>query len=195
MGALTRDIEAKRDKGLERAKAAVDSERYRKLGLRAALWIIDGEWARTGDEMAVALRDRPAVEFAAEILARRDKKISKKARRIEQLDPRRRHKLRIAVKKLRYATEFYAGLFGGGKRGRRFAMRLKALQGALGRLNDLEVHKRVADGIVHHGRSPRRADRALAIGFINGHEQTEIAPAITAVAKSAKRLGRATPFW
>ena len=192
---LSRDLGGKRDKGFDQAKAAVESDRCRSLGLRTALWIINGDWLRRRDEMATALRDRPAAEFAAEILGQRLKKILKKAARIECLEPHRRHKLRIAVKKLRYATEFFSSLFGGDKYGKSFTKRLKALQDALGRLNDIEVHKHVAQAIVHRECSRRRADKALAIGFVTGHEQTELEPCLTAVAKSAKRLGRAAAFW
>jgi inorganic triphosphatase YgiF len=61
-------------------------------------------------------RERRAKTFAAEVLRRRSKKLLKKARRIEELDATQRHKLRIASKKLRYATEFFAALFSRKKR-------------------------------------------------------------------------------
>lgn len=195
-GVLARDLEHRRQEGFDRAKAAVDGDRYRKLGLAAALWIIGGNWMRTGDEMAAMLRERPATEYAAEVLGRRLKKILKRARRVAELDPQRRHKLRIAVKKLRYAAEFFAGLFADGKRGRtRFGKRLKKLQGALGRLNDIEVHRRIADSIVRGEHSPGQAQEALAIGFIAGREQTEIGPCLAAVRKSARRLGKTARYW
>jgi inorganic triphosphatase YgiF len=197
-GILTEDLRGERDRGLDRAKAAVGSDRYRSLGVKTALWIIDGGWARSRDEMIAALRARPAAEFAAERLGKRLRKILKKAARIESLDPRGRHKLRIAVKTLRYGATFFAGLFDGGGKHRagvaRFGKRLKELQGALGRLNDIVVHQRVAHRVAHEP-SPKRADKALAMGFVTGHEQTEIAPCLIAVAKSAKQLAKIAPFW
>jgi CHAD domain-containing protein len=60
--------------------------------------------------VAVARRERPAVEFAAEILAARSKKISDRIATIEELDIGHCDKLRIAAKKLRYACDFFAGL-------------------------------------------------------------------------------------
>ncbi|MBO0735529.1 MAG: CHAD domain-containing protein [Alphaproteobacteria bacterium] len=196
---LIQDLQTRRGEAVDRARAAVNSGRYQKLGLMTALWILDGQWRRSGDEAIAAARERPAVGFAVEILGRRLKKILKKANRIEDLDPSRRHKLRIGVKKLRYATQFFAGLFSDGKseaaRGR-FAKPLKRLQTNLGRLNDIYVHKRVASGIAHGGGSPKkRADKSLAIGFVLGHEQTEMGRSVEAAAKSARQLARATPFW
>ena len=44
--------------------------------------------------------------FPEDILARRTKRTMKKAKKIRQLDTQQRHKLRIAAKKLRYASEF-----------------------------------------------------------------------------------------
>src|SRR5262249_9060545 len=154
----------KRDSGFDRARVAVDSDRYRALGLRTVLWVNRGEWIRSSDEMVIALRERPAVEFATEILGKRLKRILKRAEKIQSLDPRRRHKLRIAVKKLRYAAEFFTELFDDGEP-KRFSRQLKELQSGLGRLNDIEVHKRVARGIVHRGRVRHRADGAFAMGF------------------------------
>lgn len=79
--------------------------------------------------------------------------------------------------------------------GARFTKWLKALQSALGRLNDIEVHKCVADTIVHHERSPRRVDKALAMGFVSGYEQTQIKPCLAAVTKARRRLADISPFW
>jgi triphosphatase len=64
---LVDDLENRRHKGFDRARVAVDSDRHRSLGLKTALWVINGEWTRNGDEMIAALRERPAVDFAAEI--------------------------------------------------------------------------------------------------------------------------------
>ena len=140
---LESDLQARRDAGIQKAKAAVDSDRYRALGVRTALWVTNGEWAKSAEPLTIARRERRAVEFAAEILDKRAKKISKKVEDIEALDARQRHKLRIAVKKLRYACEFFAGLFESRKQTnerKRFAGILKRLQGSLGALNDIEVH-------------------------------------------------------
>lgn len=192
--ALTADIKRKRDRGFRRAKAAIDNERYRNLGIKMALWIANGEWARTNDKMIAALRDRPAALFAAETLGKRLRKIVKKARRVDQLEPPQRHKLRIAVKKLRYAKEFFSTLSDDDRWGNRsVGKQLKSLQAALGRLNDIEMHKRIGQEMVNDKRSPQQAGEALAIGFVTGHEQTEIASSITAVMKCARRLARAAP--
>jgi CHAD domain-containing protein len=136
------------------------------------------EWAHCAEPLMVARRERPALEFAGGILKKRSKKISKRIEDIEALDTRRRHKARIAVKKLRYACEFFTGLFDGPKqisKRRRFASFLKSLQGSLGTLNDIE--------------------KAMTMGFIAGQEQQQIASCITAAEKTADQLSNSTKFW
>src|SRR5262249_28108676 len=48
-------------------------------------------------------------------LRRRWKKILKAGAQLKELDPQRRHKMRIQAKKLRYASEFCGGAFPGKK--------------------------------------------------------------------------------
>jgi inorganic triphosphatase YgiF len=193
---LEHDLGVKRDAGLERAKAAVDSERYRELGLRTALWLANGEWSMSPEPLSVAHRERAAADFAGEHLAKRTKKILKKLENIEELDPQRRHKLRISVKKLRYAAEFFAGLFDKRKQPiqrRRFAKILKNLQGSLGNLNDIEVHKRLAATVAHpRKRSRKQAEKALAMG---GQEHLQIASCIAEAEKAGEQLSDLRKFW
>jgi triphosphatase len=199
LGALERDLEARRAAGFEKAKVAVNSERYRQLGLRAALWIADGEWSSSPEPLLVARRQRSALEFAAEHLAKRTKKISKKIESIEALDAQRRHKLRISVKKLRYSCEFFAGLFDSRKQTtqrKHFVKTLKNLQGSLGNLNDIEVHKRLATRIAHpRKRSRKQTEEALAMGFIAGQEHQQIATCVATAGKAGKQLSDLPKFW
>jgi inorganic triphosphatase YgiF len=199
VGVLEKDLDARRDRALERATAALDSERYRRLGLRTALWLAQGEWAQTGDPLAAARRDRPASAFAAEALGKRLRRIVKKIAQLAALNPRERHKLRIAVKKLRYAAEFFASLFPGRKRDarrRRTGKILEALQGSLGTLNDMEIHKRLAQEVIRASEpSGRKAQKSFAMGFITGQEQKQVASCLAVAATAGRRLSAARQFW
>jgi CHAD domain-containing protein len=161
--------------------------------------VTNGEWSNSPGPLTIARRERPAVEFAAEILDQRAKKISGKVEDIDGLDVRQRHKLRIAVKKLRYACEFFAGLFDDRKETRerkRLTSILKTLQGSLGALNDIEVHKRLAVTIAHpRKRIRKQAEKALAMGFIAGQEQQQIASCIAFAEKTGEQLLDSAKFW
>src|SRR5262249_42882993 len=91
MGILKKDLGTRLDAELEQAGDVIASERYRAIGLRTALWILDGKWSSSDDKLLAARRERPAAEIGTQILTRHRKKILKKAAKIEQLDPERRH--------------------------------------------------------------------------------------------------------
>jgi hypothetical protein len=56
------------------------------------------------------------------------------------------------------------------------AAQLKRPQDALGRLNDIEIHKAVARQVARRQRAASHASKVLAMGFVLGHEQTETEP-------------------
>jgi triphosphatase len=196
MKLLETDLRKKREEGFERAKAAVESERYRRVVLDTALWLINGEWLRDTNALA-ARRDRPIDAFAHHVVSARARKIAKKSRKIEDLDARARHKLRIAVKKLRYATAFFASLFGKARKARkRFENELKALQDALGTLNDMAVHQGLARQYAHAGpRSTQRPQKAFAVGVLTGREQSRARACMAAAIEAGKGLAKADAFW
>ena len=192
---LQGDLEESRKGAFDRASRAVASARYRALVLDALAWIEGGEWTTSDDELIKARRRRRARDFAREDMARRLKKVSKRAKRLAKLDARKRHKLRIGIKKLRYAGDFFATLFSGRKseeRLCRFRRGLKRLQDRLGALNDIAVHQRIAGRYV--GARSRR-QRAFAIGLVSGREQSRVEPLREAAADAADRFAQVRPFW
>jgi hypothetical protein len=90
------ELRGRHKSGLNRARHAVESDRFRELGLQAALWLANGAWSRSDDPLARTRRERPAADFAGDVLARRTRKILKKVDRVAELAPEKRHKLRIA---------------------------------------------------------------------------------------------------
>jgi triphosphatase len=165
------DLERQRSTGFAGAKAAVESRRFHRLLPDCALWLIDGDWRNDNDDLKRAVREHPATTFAQEELARRTRKIVRRVRKLERLDPMGRHKLRIAVKKLRYGRKFFASLNPGGlrRKARRKADRaLKELQSALGSLNDMRVHLQLARDFADASAASRNA---FAIGYLTGREE------------------------
>jgi triphosphatase len=166
---LAHDFERKRSADFARVRGAVESARFRHLLLDCALWLIDGEWRNDDGDLKRALCERPASAFAQEELARRTGKIVKRARKLERLDAASRHKFRIAVKKLRYAREFFATLDSDGLRRkacRKIDRALKDLKSSLGSLNDMRVHAQLARRFAAAGAASRRA---FALGYLTGH--------------------------
>jgi triphosphatase len=86
--------------------------------------------------------DQPIEEFAAGALERAHRKLMKRARAMDWVDSRRRHAVRIRVKRLRYTSEFFASAFPA-RASAPYIAALKELQTVLGELNDLAVAKRL----------------------------------------------------
>ncbi len=135
----------RRTKAYASAAGSVRSDRFRGLLLDVAEWIEVGPW-RVDPELG-SLRERPVSEHAAHLLARLRKQIRKQDKPLKEMSPPQRHKLRIRAKALRYTIEFFAALFPGrqAKSRRQEALAaLKALQDALGALNDLAAREALA---------------------------------------------------
>jgi len=87
----------------------------------------------------------PAPSFAAKALQTLHDKARKLCKRVRELDPPGIHRLRIRIKKLRYATDFFIGLWPY-PRTARYLAALKGLQEALGEFHDAIV----ADELISH---------------------------------------------
>ncbi len=194
---LTQELSEKRATALVQAQNAVRSERFRTLTLETAAWLEIGQWTKPQDDL---VRDRGeiAVElFAAEQLTRRWSKIRKRGKALARLDARSRHKLRIQAKKLRYAAEFFAGLFAGkrsSKRRKKFLPALERLQDGLGDLNDIAVHEGLMTAMGARRRRGSRK-RAFAAGLLTGREDARCDAAMAAAIEAYAELAKVKPFW
>ncbi|MFZ2028945.1 MAG: CHAD domain-containing protein [Vitreimonas sp.] len=204
---LLENVKTRRDQAMQRAQDAISSDRFRQLVLRTALWVLAGEWSDLAELEGVRPEAR-IDDFASRTLTRRTRKLVRKLRGVRDLDAGARHKLRLAVKELRYTAEFFADVFPGRRRHqRRFAKILANLQDNLGRLNDLAVHRRLGQEFVEawtlidlnraNNASNENAAPAIqyALGFAIGQEQHEGEACADAAFKMGQRLKSAEHFW
>lgn len=191
--ALEEDIEARRRKGFARARKLVQSPRYRRILLKTALWLTGGDWAAGADDIRRDLRQGPLCDMARDILTARTAKVIRKLKRLDEMDDRQRHKLRIAVKKLRYAVGFFESLFGHGDRRKHFVARLEQLQSALGRLNDIRVHRQFARKQV--GGKQQLPHGAYALGVAAGEERKALEPCLDGAGEAGRKLRKQKAFW
>lgn len=183
-------------RALARARRHIDDERYRHGIEHVTRWLVSGDWATNSDRRQRRRRRQSLRRLARKVLKRRAKKLIAKLGRVERLNARRRHRLRIAVKKLRYGVEFFAGLFPDAVRERkRFNKHLKALQDALGRLNDISVHQRLAPELLHHAKRRRTEPAMSALSILASREAAELSLLTRAAAHRRERLANDAPFW
>jgi inorganic triphosphatase YgiF len=106
-------------------------------------------------------------------------------RRLTALGPRRQHRVRKRLKRLRYLTEFVAPLFPGG-RVKAFVAAMKPAQDALGASNDSRV------GAAVYARQARRDPRArFGAEWLAAQARMHAADG----RKALRRLAKETPFW
>ena len=111
MATLTRDLRRKRREAFGRARSAINPTASGRSSSIVAAWIEAGEWTRKADKLARAIRDQPIATAASAEMQRRRKKIMKLGTKLVEIDPARRHRMRIQAKKLRYASDFFGVLF------------------------------------------------------------------------------------
>jgi CHAD domain-containing protein len=151
--------------------------------------LLDGSWRNDPDALTRVLRERPACAFAQDELGRRIRKIGKQARKLERLDPRRRHKLRIAVKKVRYGREFFESFRTDRRKAERKLDRaLKRLQNGLGNLNDMRMHLERAREFARAGTA---AQKAFAVGCLTGCEEASASEVLADALAAGKQLRKA----
>ena len=142
--ALARRAAARRRAARVAAVECVHSRRFTRFELAAEMLAHDvGAATPSG---AGAGRDASAYRFASRLITRRARRLAKAAADLAHAGADERHAVRIAAKKLRYATEFFASLFPR-KRSRAYRKALTSLQDVLGELNDAAVAPRVASAI------------------------------------------------
>lgn len=157
-----------------------------KQALRAAAF---GQFILLAGEALHRLpaRQTPAEpESLAAFAGRRVKRLHRKVRRLADAaaadDPSSLHALRIGIKRLRYALEFFAPLTRG-KRHRARIAELAALQDALGKINDLANAGRLLEECA--GTDPRLRE---AVTLIGGWHAARYAALLASVPGGVRRL-------
>jgi inorganic triphosphatase YgiF len=167
MAALTKAVAETRRAHGAAARRAIAGVRWQRYQLELAAWLAAGEWAATAAPETRAALEAPVLPFARAVLDARFARTRKRAKQLASLSDPELHQLRIAVKKVRYAAEFFAPLFDDA-RGKAFRAAAGRLQDALGIVNDAAVVMPLltAAGL---GRGALREAGALVTGW-SGHE-------------------------
>jgi CHAD domain-containing protein len=177
----------------EVVRACIGSRRYARLVLELGGWIQARGWQeRTpgGDSLRWLA---PASDFAETELERRHRKLTRLADRLDVSDDAR-HAVRIELKKLRYASEFFRDLYP--RRGaKRFMRRLARVQAALGHMNDVATAERILAELLARLGSERTREHDRAAGFVEGWAARVSANALRETEEAWERLERTRPFW
>jgi inorganic triphosphatase YgiF len=191
-----------RTKAYDRVIKTLAEPRHLNLLLDMAAWIECGRWADPTDARYGPLGDRPIEQMAGEGLDKLRRQVRRRGKKLEGLDPERRHKLRIRAKRLRYALEFFSGLYADDKAELKTMLdTLRGLQDGLGVLNDLKVAR--AKGLAFAEGGGRVAgdseaeghQQAYAAGIAIGLRLTGTDALLGKAQKHHDRLMAIAPFW
>jgi CHAD domain-containing protein len=143
---------------------ALGSERYRRLIKSTANWLDNGSWSTKTDKRAAKRRAAAVIDYCTRKLARWHEKLLNKSRRLEDMSAKKRHRLRLANKRLRYSIEFFAGLLADRNSAIEATLKhLRKAQESLGELNDAFKIQTMAPtrerNASTRGESPRFRDR------------------------------------
>jgi CHAD domain-containing protein len=137
-----RKLTSARAKTYDEVIDTLKAQRTRNMFLDLIEWTASEDWR---EDAASA----PIGKFAAKRLDAIWKKVKRRGARLGDLEEKQLHRLRISVKKLRYAVDFLAPLYAK-KRVRKFASSLREMQDCLGLIHDDMISRQiVADFALH----------------------------------------------
>ena len=159
------------------------------------------------EDLAKARKDVPSLdqrlgEFAASALSKAHDRLLERGNGFESLSKSGRHDVRIALKRLRYALDFFGSVFDGESK-KKFIKRLTRLQDDLGRMNDVAVAERMLAqlvGIAGDGSAPTtpatsQGQLSFAAGGILGWHRRRAAEIDVKLVKDWNAFASSKPFW
>ena len=192
---LAQAAHAARARSYEQARAAVGAPSYTRYMLQLGHWIEAGGWRTQAAKRGADWLDRPIVEFAAHLLGKRQRKALKLGRQFAQLSAEERHKVRIALKKLRYATEFFETLYPK-KESKPYLAALKDLQDRLGHLNDVAVAERLISELFDDADGSTDGNGiGWGGGLVLGWHARGVAEIEPATVRAWQEFAELKPFW
>jgi triphosphatase len=188
LAALNAALAERRALAYAEATEAILSPRYTALVLRLMRWSED----HGGENPSPPALARSIAEVAPEVLERRMKVVRRRAAGFSRQSPEQRHRLRIALKKLRYAVEMLGRLYDPEKTAR-LLRAAKRLQEKLGEANDLSMaHDLVAE--LAEGGTEAAAITGAGDAVLDWHGR-RLRPDDDKTGKQVSRIRDSIPFW
>jgi CHAD domain-containing protein len=148
---------------------ALRSTRYQRLIAHTSTWITMGPWCTMAAKPARKRRAASVAVYAADRLASWEKKLLRRCRKLRELDPAKRHRVRILNKRLTHSIESLADLLKDKALAKqKVALKpLRKAQQCLGQLNDDVNGRRLA-------RSLRKAGIAVPLQLLDAKREKRL---------------------
>jgi CHAD domain-containing protein len=181
-------VELHRLRAVENARLAIAAPPTQRFVRDLRGFIARRAW-RTGSKEPKEAGSAKA--FAAKSLQRLHKRAVKRCEGVAALAPEQRHEARIALKKARYAAEFFESLFSQ-KAARAYLRGLATIQDQLGEENDRATAARLLGEIAADDASQ---ETLRALCFLRGWRAGAQQRGALVTKESERRLRRLKPFW
>ena len=197
-------LQAEQVEGGDALRAAAQSARN-AAWVAAHGCVTSADFARFLDDVASLAQSRlplggkrKLLGTAARILDRQALRVEKRGRAARSGEEGDLHRLRIALKKLRYSAEFFAPLYSA-KKVRAYLTCVRRLQDELGHLNDVAQVRGTIGGLLR-ARQPGPArsgdgEMQLAAGMVLGWYAAKTPRALKKALKRYRAFRDFTPFW
>lgn len=173
-------------------RQAFGSERYTRFVLSLAACVERRSWRTDLASDTLAALSRPAPDLAGRVLSRLHRKVLRQGRHFARMSADERHQLRLTLKKLRYAVEFFLPLFPANGPQKRYLRELADLQDVLGHANDVATTTSLLAAVTA-GPLPGMTERA--VGALIGWQACEERALARSLRQRWRRLRDAQPFW
>ena len=137
------------------ARAILSGTRFRSATRDALAWSRSEPWRAAGNA------GEALDAFGARALQQLHDALCRRAAGIDWADAERRHRVRIRLKRLRYGCDCFAAAYAADET-RRLLHRLRVLQHLLGKLNDIQVQRRLLHELARDADVAAPAQRASA---------------------------------
>jgi len=187
--------------GLVELRARAESARDRAWALAAGS-VSSVDFDLFADDVAALAssqlpltRARRLPRTAERILDRQVWRVNRRGKIAKSQEEGDLHRLRIALKKLRYTAECFAPLYPR-KKVVRYLQKLRSLQNHLGELNDVANVRAVVGSLVREkGKKEDDSQMRYAAGAMVGWYGAQVPGAIRHALKRYKKFKRVRPFW
>jgi inorganic triphosphatase YgiF len=191
LGSLREAVEQQRKSSYGALQTVLADPRCSRFLLSLGHLVERRGWRNEIDSEALTVLSQPMPTLADNILARLHRKALKRGAHFRQLNIDAQHDLRIDLKKLRYAAEFFLPLYATHAPAKRYVRRLARVQASLGRARDIASTRTLLDAI----RQDDQPALHLAIGAVTGWQARDRI-AVTKTLRKRWRRFKATPaFW
>ncbi len=176
-----------------KVRSALSSKRYTAAMLEMSAWIEHRSWRSHTSEKQLS---GPIKGISGKLLSKRHNKVLKIGKNFAKIPSADRHCIRIALKKTRYASEFFASLYSDA-RTKPYITSMKQLQTALGAANDVATAETLSATLVKQVRRGTKEAEAVSfgVGKVLGWHTRAASEANENVVALWNNFAKSHPFW